>query len=589
MSLRVLLFLGLALAAVIPAAAFWLMPLTAFVEFRLEREAETHRLLAEVVAGSLEHHHADAEAAFRQTSALLAGDAARGPADAPLAKTGFRHICLVNRADGRVLAAAERNAFPCPDQAPQSRLDMAAQLAPTDGAVGWSGVRPGMNGAPLIFFVGRYGPHYTIGALETTQIVALAEMIMFGEGGHAVIVDAQGRVIAHPIADWRAEMRDISDVAPIARMMAGETGVIAFHSPAADAELVAGYAVAPTPGWGVMVPQLKSELMTQAQTLRRDALTALGLGVALAALVGWVLSGLLTRPVRRLADAVRAFGDAPDQPTNTVAAGGPRELRTLEHAIDDMSRHVRRATERERAARERAEAANNAKTDFVARASHELRTPLSAVIGFAELIESDDASGKARRIGYAREIQESGRRLLRIVNDMIGLSTARGASDEAFDLRVAIQAVLDSADCADAAIRLDVAPGIHAFRGDERGLRRALQNMLSNAVKHAPGGAVTLSARLDDDRILLAVADDGEGIAPEDIASVFEPFFQSGALLSRRHEGVGLGLAIVKAIVEAHDGVVDISSRPGEGAVITAFFPIDRHVPANHSGERAAA
>jgi len=449
-------------------------------------------------------------------------------------------------------------------------------------------IRDRLDGQPLIFFVERYGAHFAIGALETTHIVELAESIAFGERGHAAIVDADGRVIAHPLSSWRREMRDLSALAPVRQMKAGLQGVSEFYSPAMEADMIAGHAVAPTSGWGVMVPQPKSELLVQAEALRDGGLAALALGVAIAAVVGWVLSGLLTRPVRRLAATVRAFGDAPDQPTHAVAAGGPRELRALEQAIDEMSRHVQQATERERAARERAEAANTVKTDFVARASHELRTPLSAVIGFAELVESDDSEDRSRRVGYAREIQESGRRLLRIVNDMIGLSTAQGSSDEAFDLRLAIQAVLDAEDQSGLTVRVEIAPEIHAFRGDERGVRRALHNMFSNAIKHAPGGLVTFSARIEDERVVIAVSDDGEGIAPEDIASVFEPFFQSGALLSRRHEGVGLGLAIVKAIVEAHDGIVDISSRPGEGATITASFPLDRHIAADDAAALAA-
>ncbi|MEM7524817.1 MAG: HAMP domain-containing sensor histidine kinase, partial [Pseudomonadota bacterium] len=260
---------------------------------------------------------------------------------------------------------------------------------------------------------------------------------------------------------------------------------------------------------------------------------------------------------------------------------------------DGMSRDVVRATERERAARERAEAANTAKTDFVARASHELRTPLSSVIGFAELIESDKIDDPKEKIEYAKEIKASGRRLLQIVNDMIGLSTAQGSNDEVFDLRAAIDHVAKGAaeamQSTDVTFEIDFAADVHAFRGDERSIRRALDNLIANAVKHAPGGRIIVAARLDGREFTLSVSDDGEGVAPADIASVFEPFFQSGAVLSRRHEGVGLGLAIVKAIVEAHDGLIEIASDLGAGATIAARFPIDRHVPRADDVHAAAA
>src|ERR1700709_564760 len=132
---------------------------------------------------------------------------------------------------------------------------------------------------------GRLG----VGVMSTTYLVSLQQAIAFGDHGHAVMVDAKGQVIAHPFKDWVAASRDISGVPAVAAMMRGETGVGQFYSPAFSGNMIAGYAVVPEAGWGVMVPQPIGELRRRADQVNEMATVIALVSFGGAALMAWLL------------------------------------------------------------------------------------------------------------------------------------------------------------------------------------------------------------------------------------------------------------------------------------------------------------
>jgi len=252
----------------------------------------------------------------------------------------------------------------------------------------------------------------------------------------------------------------------------------------------------------------------------------------------------------------------------------------------------------ERDARLEAEAASRAKSDFLAIMSHELRTPLNAILGYSELIElgiSGDVTDKMRdQIG---RIRWSARHLLGLVNDLLDL-----AKVEAGRLSMASEpsAVWDSVISALTLIQpqaearnmtLVVAPGIHqlpAFIGDGERVRQVLLNLLSNAVKcTAPGGTITVEgavtaapdprARLQPRgaHIRLTVTDTGEGIPPDKLRAIFEPFVQAESGPTRTREGSGLGLTIGRRFARAMGGDLTVESTVGEGSAFTLWLPAD--------------
>ncbi len=230
------------------------------------------------------------------------------------------------------------------------------------------------------------------------------------------------------------------------------------------------------------------------------------------------------------------------------------------------------------------EIANKHKSEFLANMSHELRTPLNAIIGFSEvLIERMFGEVNAKQADYLKDIHESGKHLLSLINDILDLSKIEaGRMDlelSTFDLPSALSnamtLVRERAQRHGIELTLEVDRKLGAFQADERKFKQIVVNLLSNAVKFTPdGGRVSVSAKQDTTHVEIAVKDTGIGIAPQDHAAVFEEFKQVGADYTKKSEGTGLGLALTKRFVELHGGEVRLESALGEGSTFTITLPV---------------
>jgi signal transduction histidine kinase len=230
------------------------------------------------------------------------------------------------------------------------------------------------------------------------------------------------------------------------------------------------------------------------------------------------------------------------------------------------------------------EVANKHKSEFLANMSHELRTPLNAIIGFSEvLIERMFGEVNEKQAEYLKDIHESGRHLLSLINDILDLSKIEAGRMElelsSFDLPSAVSnamtLVRERAQRHGIQLGLDMDPRLGEFEADERKVKQILLNLLSNAVKFTPdGGRVDVSAKLDTDKVEIAVKDTGIGIAPEDHAAVFEEFKQVGRDYTRKAEGTGLGLALTRRLVELHGGEIALESALGKGSTFTVRLPL---------------
>jgi len=230
------------------------------------------------------------------------------------------------------------------------------------------------------------------------------------------------------------------------------------------------------------------------------------------------------------------------------------------------------------------EIASRHKSDFLANMSHELRTPLNAIIGFSEvLIERMFGELNEKQADYMKDIHESGRHLLSLINDILDLSKIEAGRMDldiaAFDLPSslanAMTLVRERAQRSGIALGLEVDPSLGEFRADERKVKQILLNLLSNAVKFTPeGGRVAVTATRQGGAVQIAVKDSGIGIAPEDHAAVFEEFKQVGSDYTRKAEGTGLGLALTRRFVELHGGEIRLESQPGKGSTFTFTLPV---------------
>ncbi len=242
-------------------------------------------------------------------------------------------------------------------------------------------------------------------------------------------------------------------------------------------------------------------------------------------------------------------------------------------------------------AKEQADFANRSKSEFLANMSHELRTPLNAIIGFAEIIKDQMFGnvGVPQYVEYAKDIYDSGQLLLSLINDILDMSKIEAGKRQLKEIALNIDEIVTSVSRLVAArakegrvrMNLVVPKNIPALKGEEKAMKQILTNLLTNAVKFTnEGGNVTLSARVDEkNNMVISVSDTGIGIAPKDISVALAPFGQIESALSRKHQGTGLGLPLTKALVELHEGKLDLQSELGKGTTVTLTFPASRVVP----------
>jgi signal transduction histidine kinase len=314
------------------------------------------------------------------------------------------------------------------------------------------------------------------------------------------------------------------------------------------------------------------------------------------------LQRVISTPIERLLRTMESVSANQDY-TVRAQPNGRDELGSLIDGFNDMLAQIQRHEEVLHGARHQAESASRAKSDFLANMSHELRTPLNAILGFSEVLMKEMVGplGQPRYREYAFDIHESGQHLLALINDILDLSKVEAGRVELVDdvidvgalVEKAVRLVADRAAQAKVEIRVLAAPDLPRLVADERLVKQALLNLVSNAVKFTPeGGRVDVSLSLAaDGSFHLGVRDTGIGIAESDIERVLTPFCQVESTLSRNYQGTGLGLPLTKSFMEMHGGTLELTSRLGEGTEVILRFPANRvrRAPGDPSSQEKAA
>lgn len=581
LSLRVFLAVAFTAIATVPVVYMALWVERTALQKEVDSVREKHLLLAKNITAALERYAADVDATFEhlvsytQVHPVALASSMKMLSDRFDIRT-FEIIDSGGRAGLRI-----SNAKPASNLSSQA-FETIKRSAGT--ASQYTPVMADTEGRPTIYVHRRLDDgRFAVAALGTDYIVKLQKAISFGRKGHAAIVDQTGRVLAHPRKAWARDMKNISKVLPVRRMIAGDTGVAQFFSPAMKKDMISGYTVVSGSGWGVMVPQPIDELEARANDVFKIALAVGAAGLLSAVFLGLLVAGALSSTLRNVVSVTRAIrkGDLDSRVTRRPVYT-PSEFSELASAVNEMADHIRDNQAVMEHALHDAQKADRAKSEFLANMSHELRTPLNAIIGFSELLMLQSPNQEKVAV-YAADINSSGNHLLDVISDILDIARIESGHIEMSEeeteveafIRAAIKLVEPQASSAGLQIEMNIEAGIRPIVLDPVKQRQVLANLLSNSVKFTPtGGKISVDAWTDsDDVAAFRISDNGIGMSDVEVEVALSPFGQVESALNRSREGTGLGLPLAKRFVELQGGEFELTSKPGIGTIVIVRYP----------------
>ncbi|MFD2261398.1 ATP-binding protein [Lacibacterium aquatile] len=400
-----------------------------------------------------------------------------------------------------------------------------------------------------------------------------------------------GATLIVPADAWNADL-PLADIA--ARTLRGDRGV----GEAIDAggeEVLAAWRYLPSFRWAMVVRTDVRESLAAVQRLRIAGWVVISGSLLLTIIASVFVGRGIAAPLKDLAEATHDLTHGRFTPIE--GHQGSREIDDLAGGFNEMAtriadyqtglkRMVDERTAELSTAKEQAEAATRAKTEFLAVMSHEMRTPMNGVLGMVELLDSCGMDAEARR--HVRTIRQSGETLATLLNDILDIAAIEAGritlQDQAFqpcELASDLVALMrNPAEAKGLVLDLTLDPTIpEHVRGDPARLRQVLLNLIGNAIKFTTAGRVVLEIAAQGDALTFTVSDTGMGIPAEALPRLTEPFYQVDSALSRRFGGSGLGLAIVARLVSAMEGTLAVRSQPGQGS----SFSVTLQLPATEA------
>ena len=577
--LRAMLVAGFLLACTVPLIGFWWWSHNTVLRSEIEEVPERHLLLARNLGAALERYHDDLHSVFGAFDDKMSAGDDLAFADDLFEKLRFRHICIFDSATGDLVRSYLGSDDKCPNALSTERMTFFAKLAATpDGGVGMSHVMKTPDDKTVLYMVSQIGGNMVVGAVYTTYFRELAKRISFGRLGHAAIVDQTGRVLAHPLVEWEEAARDISAISAVERMLAGESGIARFYSPALKGDMIAGFTGTPS-GWGVMVPQPIVELEETADGVSVAGRFVLAWSLALAVLIAILVAGRFSKSINAVATAARRMskGDADARVGPELLAQPVLEISELARSYNDMADRVQEAQRQEVALRVTAEEAVAAKSRFLAIMSHEIRTPMNGLLGMAALLRKTGLD--ERQTMYAERLIDSGQSLMNILNDVLDFSQIEAGRielcDEEFDICETVRSVTALMETEANKNGTTIETCFREINSgwlstDRNRVGQVLLNLVGNAIKFTQNGTISIHVEparwASQHGFRIVVKDTGVGVPEEAHAKIFEHFEQVDSSIRRSHGGAGLGLAISKRLVNAMGGEIGISRNIGKGA-----------------------
>jgi signal transduction histidine kinase len=432
------------------------------------------------------------------------------------------------------------------------------------------------------------------GAVDEDALALLGQRAMIiNPTVEIYLLDTEGRILGHALPPEAVRAERV-DLAPVKELVGGGSEMplrstdprhldrqkIFSAHPVMDDGVLQGYLYA------VLGGQKFDELAdsVRGSYVQRLSLAAL-LAIALGAFgVGLLVFGLLTRRLTRLTADVSRFtrsGFNPDTippPSEPAGEGGSGdEITQLRDAFSRMAGKIQEQVES-------LKETDRLRRELISNVSHDLRTPLASMHGYVEtLLLKNDSLSDAERLRYLEITRKHSLRLRRLIGDLFELSKLDSASIqpslETFSLGELLQDVTQEfeleAQRKDVALSAEAPSGATLVHADIGLIQRVLENLLRNALKYTPaGGSITISLDPRPDRVAVAVADTGCGIAEHDLEHIFDRFYRSEQADERRTSSAGLGLAIVKKILDLHGSRITVRSAPDQGTRFEFDIPV---------------
>ncbi len=504
-----------------------------------------------------------------------------------------------NGPDSRLIAAIERACDGLTVEVAGPLRGLIDEVAPDDGGDGAEETSP----IELLYLVapvfdperGDYQGLLALGLDSSTILSTLSEGTNLGDSGQAL-------VLSQSVNGWIGRDGRVMDpgALPPGFARAGD-GHAAWLDPDRGDRLAAWASV---PELGVVAAVLIDADEAFAGILsQRRLITVFGLGVlAYVVILALYVAQSISVPIERLTHAVRRVSDGQfrdrvpvesadeigmlSEAYNTMTAELKRSYESIEATVRARTWELEQSNEELHRFRMQAESANQAKSQFLASMSHELRTPLNAIIGYSEMLqeEVEDLDLDELKPDLAK-IQNAGRHLLSLINDVLDLSKIEAGRmalfAETFDLNHLVEEIAATieplADRNGNQLRISCSDELGVMHTDLTRLRQCLFNLLSNACKFTEHGEVRLEVMRETiggrDWVSFVVSDSGIGMTPEQQKRLFESFTQADASTTRKYGGTGLGLAISRRLSRLMGGDIDVRSIPEQGSSFTLQVP----------------
>jgi len=596
LSLRAMTFSMMLAVAVVPIAVFYDWVGRTSFENEIQQVDESHLIIAKNLSSTLSRYAGDALAVFKF---VLSNPNDTEGYPRLLRMFDICHVALLDADNRLVSLVAGENSHKKGLPSAEMIAELRDLTAGKPGEIVVSGIRQNDDGSHFFIAQLMADGGLAVAPWSPRYVRELQKSIAFGELGHSMMVDHEGRVVAHPNAEWQRIGKDASKLSVVQAMLAGKTGVMQFYSPPMDADMIAGYTYVPETGWGVMVPQPIRELEVRADAVKETALYISALVVTLSVIVGLLFSKLLAAPIISFATTARriAKGDFSAR-VGTLPRYTPTEIGALAHSFDEMAEelqeknaqltknlHMEKRLSNERAVLlAEAQRAYAMKSQFVSTISHELRTPLTSIRGSVDLVLSGHLGPLSPKAESMLSVgKRNVGRLLSLVNDILDFSSLDSGQlplnlapvPAAQILAETVEANAPFSRVSAVELHADVPDVAFKVLADDSRIQQVFSNLISNAVKFShEGSSVEISADSQDGFGVFRVTDHGIGISEEFRPRLFDRFTQEDSSDTRQVGGTGLGLAITKAIVENHGGTLDYETEIGVGTTFWFTIPL---------------